>query len=587
MRRRGARRDPASGLRRGPRPQGPAADWRTVETPHFRVHYPAPFEAWALHAAGEIEAIHARVTEFIGYVPPRRIEVVVADPAGDANGEAIPYLDRPEVVLWTSPPESESSIGDYGDWMELVSTHEIAHVAHLTRPRNRSAGVLILLSPAPFGPLALRSPRWVTEGYATLVEGALTGSGRPNSSFRAMVLRQLGIEGKLPSYGALDATGTWLGGSVAYLVGSAYLEWLSEREGPEALPRLWKRMASSRGGSFKTAFRGVFGESPQTLYDRFRAELTARALEEEKRLKAAGPRRGGVVAAAFRRDSRGGGVARRNETPRAAGSLAERDVSRDLAGGRDRRRTSGRGGPAQGRRGARRGPERGRRPAGDAGPARAPVDASAVGRLLGVGSAMDARRPRRALFAARSRRRRRPALGPLPVELRARGRRARDPIGRREGRRSGAGRRLGGRGARAVRRVGPRARGPRDGCDAGDPRGAAGRRGVARLEPSARVAGRKADRGAPARGAPVASRDAAGQRGRGPRDRAVRPARVGAGVERGRVPALRDERRLGNLERRSGGSRRERSAGAAHAGDRRRVRPGARAGRKDALLSRV
>ncbi len=302
--------------------QGPAADWRTVETKHFRVHYPAPFEAWALHAAGEIEAIHARVTEFIGYVPPRRIEVVVADPAGDANGEAIPYLDRPEVVLWTSPPESESSIGDYGDWMELVTTHEIAHVAHLARPRNRSAGVLILLSPAPFGPLALRSPRWVTEGYATLVEGALTGSGRPNSNFRAMVLRQLGIEGKLPSYGALDATGTWLGGSVAYLVGSAYLEWLSDREGPDALPRLWKRMASSRGGSFKTAFRGVFGESPQTLYDRFRAELTARALEEEKRLKAQGL----VEGELWQRLS--GGTLAAEVSPDGTKLLARRDPSR-------------------------------------------------------------------------------------------------------------------------------------------------------------------------------------------------------------------------------------------------------------------
>lgn len=268
--------------------QGPSADWRTVETGHFRVHFPAPFEAWALHAAGEIEAIHERVTAYVGYVPARRIEVVVADPAGDANGEAIPFLDRPEVLLWTTPPESESSIGDYGDWMEIVAVHELAHVAHLTRPRNRSAGVLVLLSPAPFGPLALRSPRWVSEGYATLVEGALTGSGRPNSSFRAMVLRRLGSEGKLPSYGELDGTGTWLGGSPAYLVGSAYLEWLAEREGPDSLPRLWKRMASVRGGSFTAAFRGVFGESPKTLYDRFRAELTASAVEEEKRLKAEG-----------------------------------------------------------------------------------------------------------------------------------------------------------------------------------------------------------------------------------------------------------------------------------------------------------
>jgi hypothetical protein len=261
--------------------QGPAAEWRTVETAHFRIHYPAPFAAWALHAAGEIEAIHARVTDYVGYVPARRIEVVVADPLANANGTAVPFLDRPEILLWTSAPESESSIGDYGDWMELVATHEIAHIVHLARPRNRSSAVLVLLSPAPFGPLALASPEWVTEGYATIVEGALTGSGRPGSSFRAMVLRQLAIEGTLPDYGDLDGAQGWLGGAIPYLVGSAYLEWLSDRDGKDALPRLWKRMASSRGGGFSSAFKGIFGDSPETLYGRFRAELTVRALAAE------------------------------------------------------------------------------------------------------------------------------------------------------------------------------------------------------------------------------------------------------------------------------------------------------------------
>jgi hypothetical protein len=206
---------------------------------------------------------------------------VVADPIANANGTAVPFLDRPEILLWTSAPESESSIGDYGDWMELVATHEIAHIAHLARPRNSASGVLARFSPAPFGPLALASPEWVTEGYATIVEGALTGAGRPGSSFRAMVLRQLAIEGKLPEYGDLDASQGWLGGAIPYLVGSAYLEWLSEREGKDALPRLWKRMASARGGGFSASFKGIFGDSPKALYGRFRAELTVRALAEE------------------------------------------------------------------------------------------------------------------------------------------------------------------------------------------------------------------------------------------------------------------------------------------------------------------
>lgn len=268
--------------------QRPSADWRTLETSHFRIHFPAPFEPWARHLASSIEGIYGDVTALVGYASPRPIDVVVADPAADANGMAIPYLDRPEVVLWTSPPAAETGLGDYTDWTALLATHELAHIVHLTRPRNRSSAILSRLSPVPFGPVALGSPRWVIEGYATLVEGALTGSGRPGGSFRAMVLRRFGLEGKLPEYGELSGSGGWLSGSMAYLVGSAYLEWLSAREGPESLPNLWKRMASSRGGGFRASFRAVFGKSPRDLYDRFRAEITARAVAEEKRLQAEG-----------------------------------------------------------------------------------------------------------------------------------------------------------------------------------------------------------------------------------------------------------------------------------------------------------
>jgi hypothetical protein len=265
----------------------PSAEWRTIETPRFRVHFPAPFWLFAQRAAASLEAVAPRVTEYIGYTPPRRIDVVVSDPAADANGIAFPFLDRPYIELWATPPDPESGLGDFRDWTELLVTHEVAHIVHLTRPRNKPGWIERVL-PLPIGPVFWNSPRWVAEGYATLVEGALTGSGRPSSTWRAMVLRRFAIEGKLPAYSALDGTSGWLGGSMAYLVGSSYLEWLEARAGSGSLQRLWKRMASRRGGGFAAAFRGVFGRAPQDLYDRFRAEVTARAIAQEKALESAG-----------------------------------------------------------------------------------------------------------------------------------------------------------------------------------------------------------------------------------------------------------------------------------------------------------
>jgi hypothetical protein len=113
------------------------------------------------------------------------------------------------------------------------------------------------------------------------VEGRITGSGRPSSSIRAAILRKWAVSGRLPSYGQLNSDARFMGMSMAYLAGSAYLEWLSARGGPDALRHLWARMTARQRRDFNTAFEGVFGDSPERLYGKFTAELTQRAVEVE------------------------------------------------------------------------------------------------------------------------------------------------------------------------------------------------------------------------------------------------------------------------------------------------------------------
>ncbi len=372
--------------------QSPSADWRTIETAHFRVHYPAPFEAWARHAAGLLEPIRGRVTAFVGWEPGHPIEVVVADPAADANGMALPYLDRPAIVLWTSPPPAGSWLSDFPDWTEILATHEVAHVVHLARPGSGPVSFLARLLPAPFGPLALGSPRWVFEGYATLIEGALTGSGRPASSLRAMVLRQLAIEGKLPPYAKLDGGGGWLSDAVPYLVGSAYLEWLAARAGEDSLRELWRRMASRFAGGFAASFEEVFGDSPEDLYDRFVAETTAGAVGEERRIQAEGLAAGELALHLE------GGTSELDVSPDGTKLLARRDPTRRESYVAIWNATLG--------------PD-------DA----ALLEASPAGRLFGRRPSLDAGRPPRALLQTRSRRRRRSptrslSVGPSGTRLR-------------------------------------------------------------------------------------------------------------------------------------------------------------------------
>lgn len=263
----------------------PWLDWRTVETEHFSFHFPERYRTWTLALAARMEGVREQVGRVVGYLPPRRVHIVVDDPINDANGAAFTALDAPTIVLFPTPPDPRDQIGNFRVWGELVATHEFAHVAHLNRPsRNRLQNLYWSLSPVPLGPIPVGAPRWAMEGYATYVEGRVTGSGRPNHAWRAAVLRQFALEGRLPGYAQMSATGPWETGSFAYLAGSAFLEWLARREGDPSVTALWRRMTAKTVRSFDESFAGVYGDAPARLYQRFVAELTADALAFERTL---------------------------------------------------------------------------------------------------------------------------------------------------------------------------------------------------------------------------------------------------------------------------------------------------------------
>jgi Tol biopolymer transport system component len=270
-------------------PLSPHRPWRTLETRHFVVHYPLALAEWTLPVAARLDSLHAAVSLLVGNAPDRRVTVVVADPYNVSNGFAIPFLRTPTMVLWPTPPEPRSGIGEHRGWGELLAVHEYAHIAHLVwASRNPRERLLWSFSPVQLGPITRRAPRWVTEGYATYIEGRLTGSGRPHGTWRPATLRQWALEGRLPTYAQLSAWDAFQGGAMAYLVGSAFLEWLIAQHGEESLTHLWRRMTAVQRRRFADAFAGVYGAPPDELYGRFTVEIMREALEAERLLHEAG-----------------------------------------------------------------------------------------------------------------------------------------------------------------------------------------------------------------------------------------------------------------------------------------------------------
>ncbi|HYW52086.1 MAG TPA: hypothetical protein VE861_15835 [Gemmatimonadaceae bacterium] len=263
------------------------AAWRTLRTRWFEVHYPRDTEAWALDLAPRLDAIHDAVAQLVGYAPPGRTTIVIDDPYNVANGKAIPILGAPVVHLWVTPPGPSEQIGNHRGWGVKLAAHEFAHIAHLSRPVRRSQWYWHLV-PAQVSPIAVNTPRWALEGYATWIEGVITGSGRPHSASRPALLRELALAGRLPDYAALSAGGGYKGGSMAYLAGSAFWEWLAAQRGDSSMTLVFRRQTARTARSFDDAFRGVYGDAPSTMYARFSAELTAKSFAIDSALRRAG-----------------------------------------------------------------------------------------------------------------------------------------------------------------------------------------------------------------------------------------------------------------------------------------------------------
>ena len=88
----------------------PHLDWRTIDTEHFRIHYPAPMGEWTRSFVARVESVHDIVTAHVGFQPGRRVEILVEDPAGQSNGSAFPIIQAPTIVVWPTPPEPGEAI---------------------------------------------------------------------------------------------------------------------------------------------------------------------------------------------------------------------------------------------------------------------------------------------------------------------------------------------------------------------------------------------------------------------------------------------------------------------------------------------
>ncbi|HET8539222.1 MAG TPA: BamA/TamA family outer membrane protein [Anaeromyxobacter sp.] len=215
-------------------PYDPRFRWRTIQTPHFRIHFHQGEEALAQVVARETERAHALLAPRLAFEPRRRTEVVLSDDSDDANGSATP-LPYDTIRLYAVPPSSGSVLQDYRDWLRQVVQHEYAHILHL----DRAGGVPEAVNRV-FGKLWVPNvflPPFFVEGVAVVNEAeGDAAAGRNASALFDMYARTLALDGPFPR---LDQASNpyleWPVGNVPYLLGGRFMGYLQARYGPEAI----------------------------------------------------------------------------------------------------------------------------------------------------------------------------------------------------------------------------------------------------------------------------------------------------------------------------------------------------------------
>jgi hypothetical protein len=293
----------APSLMRPAHADDPARVWRTIETPHFYIHfYTLPHgggeEAVAQRLATVTEYVYARLTPVLGKGLGWKTHVVVTDDIDDYNGFAgvTPY---PAVTLYANSPDDRAELNDYDDWLTDLFMHEYTHILHT----GTIGGVCAKVANAVLGlglgivlPPNQLQPRWGLEGLAVFEETARTAAGRLRNAIWDMYLRAQTLEGKFQRIDQISVSpNEFPFGNAAYLYGSALMRFVAQSYGESAL-LAWSKEYGSLCRSTREilpfalnrSIRHVTGKTWVQLYDEFHRDLARKYGAERDAIVAAG-----------------------------------------------------------------------------------------------------------------------------------------------------------------------------------------------------------------------------------------------------------------------------------------------------------
>ncbi|MCL6527159.1 MAG: hypothetical protein K6T57_09780 [Thermaceae bacterium] len=267
----------------------PRQAWYTISTPHFNLHYPEGLERVASEAALYAEDAYATLVAEFGEAPGT-INLVLSDQGDYTNGFADPITNT--VGIYTSQIRLSDSFNvRLPSWWQTVIFHEIVHAVDLNQKRGDWRDRTRIFGRIP-SPNALK-PIPLVEGLAVYMKYKFLGESRLNDSQTRMVIRQMVLEGKLPTLDEVRqyySKKTWpTVGFLVYNYGAWLVRYLEVRFGSDAVRRFTEVNAGlSPLKDFNEPFQKAFGLSLEQIYAEFVGWLPHQFEDEIARIRAAG-----------------------------------------------------------------------------------------------------------------------------------------------------------------------------------------------------------------------------------------------------------------------------------------------------------
>jgi hypothetical protein len=174
----------------------PSVQWKQVNTPRFRIIYPAGIDSDAMQITNKLEYIYPFVTKTSR--PTGHLDIILRTRLSSTNGYAtlvprkVEFFNLPSQGTWTG----------INDWYSLLSIHEFRHVTQFSRLDTGFARFLHILygRVGQQAGIVLTTPSWYFEGDAVVTETALSGGGRGRQPQFTVEQKALLLSGKKYSY---------------------------------------------------------------------------------------------------------------------------------------------------------------------------------------------------------------------------------------------------------------------------------------------------------------------------------------------------------------------------------------------------